>query len=39
MKTAVDKVGRGKLRDVNARFKAMVDHYLFDAEFCNSAAG
>jgi transposase len=39
MKTAVDKVGRGKLRDVNARFKAMVSHYLFDAEFCNPAAG
>ncbi len=39
MRTAVDKVKRGKLRDVNARFKAMVSHYLFDAEFCNPAAG
>ncbi|MEQ1529369.1 MAG: IS21 family transposase, partial [Methylococcales bacterium] len=39
MKTAVDKVRRGKLRDVNARFSAMVSHYLFDAEFCNPAAG
>ena len=39
MKTAVDKVKRGKLRDVNARFKAMVSHYLFDVEFCNPAAG
>ncbi len=39
MKTAVDKVRRGKLRDVNARFSAMVGHYLFDAEFCNPAAG
>jgi transposase len=39
MKTAVDKVRRGKLRDVNARFGAMVSHYLFDAEFCNPASG
>lgn len=39
MKTAVDKVRRGKLRDVNARFAAMVSHYLFSAEFCNPASG
>ena len=39
MKTAVDKVGRGKHRTVNARFQAMVSHYLFEAEFCNPAAG
>lgn len=39
MKTAVDKVGRGKQRSVNARFTAMVSHYLFDAEFCNPASG
>jgi transposase len=39
MKTAVDKVGRGKERTVNARFQAMVGHYLFEAEFCNRAAG
>jgi hypothetical protein len=39
MKTAVDKVKRGKLRDINARFNAMVGHYLFDADFCNPAAG
>jgi transposase len=39
MKTAVDKVRRGKQRDVNARFFSMVSHYLFDAEFCNPAAG
>lgn len=39
MKTAVDKVGRGKARQVNQRFQAMVSHYLFDAEFCNPAAG
>jgi transposase len=39
MKTAVDKVGRGKHRKVNARFRAMVSHFLFEAEFCNPAAG
>jgi transposase len=39
MKTAVDKVGRGKARVVNARFKAMTGHFLFEAEFCTPAAG
>jgi len=39
MKTAVDKVGRGKQRLVNARFRAMVSHFLYEAEFCNPAAG
>ena len=39
MKTAVDKVGRGKERDVNARFLAMASHYLFELEFCNPASG
>jgi transposase len=39
MKTAVDKVGRGKARLVNARFRAMVSHFLFESEFCNPAAG
>jgi transposase len=39
MKTAVDRVGRGKQRQVNQRFQAMVSHYLFEAEFCNPAAG
>jgi len=39
MRTAVDRVGRGKERQVNARFSAMVSHYLFDAEFCNPASG
>jgi len=39
MRTAVDKVGRGKERSVNARFQTMVSHYLFEAEFCNPAAG
>lgn len=39
MKTAVDKVGRGKLRQVNKRFEAMASHYLFEAQFCNPASG
>jgi transposase len=39
MRTAVDKVGRGKERSVNARFSAMISHYLFEAEFCNPASG
>jgi transposase len=39
MKTAVDKIGRGKHRQVNKRFQAMVSHYLFEAEFCNPASG
>jgi hypothetical protein len=29
----------GKARDVNARFAAMVSHYVFQAEFCNPASG
>lgn len=37
MKTAVDKVGRGKERLVNKWFQAMVSHYLFEADFCNPA--
>jgi transposase len=39
MKTAVDKVGKGKERTVNPRFYAMCGHYLFDPEFCNRASG
>ena len=39
MKTAVDRVGRGKARVVNARFTAMVSHFLFEPTFCNPAAG
>ncbi len=31
MKTAVDWVGPGKERTVNARFEAMCGHYLFEA--------
>lgn len=39
MRTAVDKVGRGKARTINLRFLAMTSHYLFEPEFCNPAAG
>lgn len=39
MKTAVDKIGRGKQRQINKRFYAMVGHYLFEPEFCNPASG
>ena len=39
MKTAVDKVAKGKGRMVNSRFAVMCAHYLFDADFCNVAAG
>jgi hypothetical protein len=39
MKTAVDKVKKGKARTVNARFAAMTAHYLFDPDFCNVASG
>ena len=39
MKTAVDKVKKGKGRIVNARFSTMCSHYLFDPDFCNVASG
>ena len=39
MKTAVDKVKRGKGRVVNARFTVMCAHYLYDPDFCNVASG
>ena len=39
MKTAVDKVKKGKGRVVNARFAALSAHYLFDPDFCNVASG
>ena len=39
MKTAVDKVQKGKGRVINARFFAMTAHYLFDPDFCNVASG
>jgi transposase len=39
MRTAVDRIGVGKIRQVNARFAAMASHYLFEPEFCNPASG
>ena len=39
MKTAVDKVNKGKGRVVNSRFAVMCAHYLFDPDFCNVASG
>ncbi|HRA95071.1 MAG TPA: IS21 family transposase [Aestuariivirga sp.] len=39
MKTAVDRVGRGKERQINARFLAMTNHYVFEPQFCNPASG
>lgn len=39
MKTEVDRVGRGKERQVNICFLAMPNHYVFAPEFCNPAAG
>ncbi len=39
MKTAVDKVKKGKGRIVNARVNALCSHYLFEPDFCNVASG
>ena len=39
MRTAVDRVGVGKRRQVNARFSAMASHYLLGTDFCNPASG
>ena len=39
MRTAVDRVGRGKERQINIRFLAMTNHYVYEPEFCNPAAG
>ncbi len=39
MKTAVDRVNKGKGRVVNVRFAVMCAHYLFDPDFCNVASG
>ena len=39
MKTAVDKIKKGKGRVVNARFAVMCEHYLYEPDFCNVAAG
>ena len=38
-RTAVDRVGRGKERQINMRFLAMTNHYVYEPEFCNPAAG
>ena len=38
-KIAVDRIGHGKERQVNMRFLAMANHYVFEPEFCNPAAG
>lgn len=39
MRTAVDKVHKGKGRTVNARFAVMCAHYLYDPDFCSVASG
>jgi hypothetical protein len=39
MRTAVDRIGVGKARQVNARFAAMASHYLFETTFCSPASG
>jgi transposase len=39
MKTAVDRVQKGKERQVNARFQTMASHYLFEPTFCTPASG
>ncbi|SNR85321.1 Integrase core domain-containing protein [Puniceibacterium sediminis] len=39
MRTAVDRVGRGKEQQINMRFLAMTNHYVYEPEFCNPAAG
>ena len=39
MRTAIDKVLKGKGRVVNARFAVMCAHYLYDPDFCNVASG
>ena len=39
MKTAVDKVQKGKGRVINTRFTVMCAHYLFEPDFCNVASG
>jgi hypothetical protein len=38
LKTAVDKVYKGKGRTVNARFTVMCPHYPIDPDFCNVAS-
>lgn len=39
MRTAIDKVGRGKELGVDFRVITMASHYLYEPEFCNPAPG
>jgi hypothetical protein len=39
MTIAVDDVGHGKQRQVNARFSPMVRPFMFESDLCNPAAG
>lgn len=39
IRTAIDKIGRGKERNVNVRFMAVASHYLYEPEVCNPASG
>jgi len=39
LKTAVVRVGRGRERDLNAKFVELRNWYLFDTRFCNVASG
>lgn len=39
LKTAVIRVGRGRERDLNAKFVELRSWYLFDTRFCNVASG
>jgi hypothetical protein len=39
IKTAADKVKKGKGRIVNERFATMFAHYLGEPDFCNVASG
>lgn len=39
LKSAVQKVFRGRRRDLNAAFENFSEHYLFEASFCNVARG
>jgi len=39
MKTVINKILRGKERDINSRFAEMASHYLFEPTACTPAAG
>ena len=38
MKTAVDRVGRDKERQINMRFLVMTNQYVYEPDFCNPTA-